>query len=105
MATRLWKLQEADTIPPEVLWCATQYKVITSEDQPRKQVQPMQEWRLLFVVLIYALSKYLSALSSTSTTHYTLFHQETSRKTSHICCSKASSHKTLSRKKKKKNFT
>jgi hypothetical protein len=37
------KWQGAAKIPPEVLWCVSLYKVMASEDQQRKQGEPMQK--------------------------------------------------------------
>jgi hypothetical protein len=44
IGTSLWKQQEAAGIPPEVLWCMSLYEVMTSEDQLKKQGEPMQEF-------------------------------------------------------------
>lgn len=102
------KWQESARTPPEVLWCVYLYKVVTSEDQRRKQGEPMPEYhqqrpvsvqpnkdqqgeQMLNVVhclldYIYTISKHHMSFQATApANNHKLFEQAASRKIISVC--------------------
>ena len=106
------RVRQSGKKQPEVLWCISLYKVMTNEDQRRKQRNPMQECcqqrqarrtnqclRVIHCLLSYTstLSKQHVFSQASTPAKYHLFHHAAFRTTPCLCSQKTSFHKTVSR--------